>query len=117
MKDFLKKAFGGIFIGFINGMFGAGGGMVAVPLLNALDFKGKDAHTASVAVILPLSVITLIMYIFSERVALSDGVGYILPGIIGAATGTFIISKISSIQLKRVFGVLMVIAGIRLVFK
>lgn len=117
MKEFLKKAFGGVLIGFINGMFGAGGGMVAVPLLNVLDFKGKNAHTASVAVIFPLSVITLIMYIYSGRVALSDGAGYILPGITGALIGTFIISKISTKWLKRVFGVLMVIAGIRLVLK
>lgn len=112
-----KKIFWGIIIGFINGMFGAGGGMVAVPLLKKLGFKQKDAHRCSIALILPLSIITLGMYLYFGRVKLSSGVPYILPGLIGAAIGTAILSAISENKLGKIFGALMLFAGIRLVLK
>lgn len=111
-----KIFFGGL-IGLINGMFGAGGGMVAVPLLKKCGLSTKSAHRASVAVILPLSVITLIMYLYLGRVKLKSGLPYIVPGLIGAVIGTAVLSKIKTGYLNKIFGILMFFAGVRLVFK
>ena len=46
--------------GATNGLFGAGGGMVLIPLLSALaGITGTDLFPNSVAVILPISLVTL----------------------------------------------------------
>lgn len=117
MKTGLKKFLGGIIIGTLNGMFGAGGGIVAVPMLRKSGIKDKGAHASSIAVILPISLVSLGMYLLNGRVDLSDGLPFVLPGIVGAVTGTFILSKIPKKWLHRVFGALIIYAGIRLILK
>ncbi len=112
-----KNFFGGILIGALNGMFGAGGGIVAVPLLRKNGIEDKSAHASSIAIILPISVVSLSMYILKGRVAITDGLPYILPGVVGAVLGTFILSKISKKWLHRVFGGLIIYAGIRLILR
>ena len=49
----IKKIFAGVCIGIVNGLFGAGGGMIAVPILKYMGFERKDAHKNAIAVILP----------------------------------------------------------------
>ena len=46
---------GGGVTGLLNGLFGSGGGMVAVPLLEHGGLEPARAHATSIAVILPLS--------------------------------------------------------------
>lgn len=117
MKKFFKKLLGGIVVGTLNGMFGAGGGIVAVPLLRKSGTSDKSAHASSLAIILPISLVSLSIYLINGRVAFGDGIVYILPGVIGAVIGTFILSKISKKWLHRVFGALIIYAGIRLILK
>ncbi len=117
MKGNLKKLFGGVIIGTLNGMFGAGGGIVAVPMLRRCGIDDKRAHASSIAVILPISVVSLTTYLLKGRLQFSDGLPYILPGILGAVLGTYILSKIPKKWLHRVFGGLIIYAGIRLILK
>ena len=42
--------------GFLNGLFGAGGGMVVVPMLQRDGLPPERSHATSIAVILPLSI-------------------------------------------------------------
>ena len=45
----------GFKIGFLNGVFGGGGGMIAVPLLqNVLKLDTKTSHASAIFIILPL---------------------------------------------------------------
>lgn len=52
----------GILVGAVNSLLGAGGGMVAVPLLRQSGLTQKQAQASSVAVILPLSLISAGIY-------------------------------------------------------
>ncbi len=116
-KETLKKAVGGVFIGFVNGLFGAGGGILAVPVLRGQGMEDKEAHASSVAVILPISLFSLTLYLFDGRVGFSEGLPYILWGLIGAFIGTKLLSKISGVWLHRVFGLLIIWAGMRFIMK
>lgn len=115
-KKILPLIFGGL-IGLVNGLFGAGGGMVAVPLLKRMGFSQTDAHANAVAVILPITVVSAILYIIRDYVEISDALIYIPTGVIGSVLGTLILKKISPFYLKKIFGFFMIYAGIRLLVR
>lgn len=104
-------------IGAVNGLLGAGGGMLAVPLLKKSGLSQKEAHANAVAVILPLSALSGALYLIKDYVNLSDSFSYIPSGMIGALIGTYILKKIKPLLLKKVFAVFMIYAGIRLLIR
>ncbi len=108
---------GGVTAGFLNGLFGAGGGLVAVPLLKSSGLDRKTAHANSVAVIAPLSVLSASLYILNGSVTVADAVPYIPSGVVGAVTGALLLRKIPSGTLRRIFGIFILIAGVRLLLK
>lgn len=108
---------GGFIAGLINGLLGAGGGMILVPMLSKAGLETKKTHANSIAVILPISILSSIMYINSGRVALSDAAPYLIWGVMGSILGAFILTKINDIWLKRIFGILMVWAAVRMLLK
>ena len=116
-KNNIITAASGLGIGVINGLLGAGGGMIAVPLLKKLGLEQKDAHANAVAIILPISILSAVLYLIKDYVNLTDALAYIPTGVLGAVLGTYILKKISPLWLKRIFGVFMVYAGIRLLLK
>ncbi len=116
-KQNIKTILGGIAIGFVNGLLGAGGGMLAVPILKSQGLSQKEAHANAIAIIIPITVLSAILYLINDYVTLGNAFIYIPTGLLGALIGTFILSKISPKILKRIFGILMVYAGVRLLIK
>ena len=116
-KETLKKIFGGVLIGVVNGLFGAGGGSVAVPVLRQSGLEDKTAHASSVAVILPVSIFTLSLYLLEGRVGITEGLKYIPWGLLGAGVGTKLLMKIGGVWLHRIFGLLIIFAGVRFFLK
>lgn len=116
-KRELFLVLGGIFIGFINGFFGAGGGMLAVPLLAFIaGLSTKQAHATAILVILPLSIVSSIVYI---RNGAFDAVVFspvLLGTIIGGIIGAILLVKLNNKAIAFVFYLVMMIAGIRLIF-
>lgn len=117
VKKTLKTVAAGVFTGLINGAFGAGGGMVAVPVLKKMGFDQKSAQENAVAVILPITVISAAVYLIKDYVSINDSLIYLPAGLVGALIGTYIIKKISPLYLKCAFGGFMIYAGIRTVLK
>ncbi len=113
----VKKLAGGLLIGVVNGLFGAGGGIIAVPLLKKGGMQTHTAHASSVAIILPLSVFSLILYIIYGRLKLADGAPYIISGLVGAVGGSLFLKKISGKILHAAFGAMMIYAGVRMFLK
>ena len=113
----VKIGFFGIIIGIINGLLGAGGGMLAVPLLKSIGFEQKQAQENAIAVILPITVLSAALYLWKDYVDIGDAFVYIPTGLIGAAIGTMLIKKISPKILKKIFAAFMLYAGTRLLFK
>ncbi len=117
IKKLFKLSSFGVLVGVVNGLFGAGGGMLAVPLLHKLGLKGKSAHANAIAVIVPITILSAAIYIYKGSVNLSDALIYLPTGVLGAYLGTICLKKISPVWLKRIFGGFMVYAGIRLLLK
>lgn len=108
---------GGVLTGFLNGLFGAGGGMSAVPILKSSGLDTNKAHANSVAVIVPLSTFSATLYLLNGAVRISDALPYIPSGLIGSAVGALLLHKIPSKWLRRIFGIFVLWAGIRLLIR
>lgn len=116
-KNFAIYSFKGFFIGVINGLLGAGGGMLAVPLMTKSGVNQTQAHATSVAVIFPLSLFSAFLYLHAGRVQLADVYGYLPWGICGAIIGAYMLPKIPRAMLRRVFALITAIAGFRLLLR
>lgn len=118
LKNFsFKSLLFGTAIGVVNGLFGAGGGMLAVPFLKSQGFEQKAAHKNAVAVILPITLVSAVMYLSKGIVGIKDAYIYVPTGIIGSLIGTYVIKKISVKILKVAFSAFMIYAGVRLLLK
>lgn len=105
----------GALIGFINGFFGGGGGMICVPLLEkVLHLPNKYSHATAIAVIFPISFVSAIIYLISGNLQtislLTVGSGVILGGIVGSFALKFLPAKVVRI----IFVFIMIFGGIRL---
>lgn len=107
----------GAFCGFLNGFFGAGGGTVAVPMLRRAGLSEKEAHATSIAVILAVTLVSAAFYLWRGDVRISDSYGFIGAGLLGAAVGAGLLKKLSGPLLRRIFGIIIVIASVRMLLK
>ena len=101
-------------MGVINGLLGAGGGMLAVPLLNAFKLETKQSHATSIAIILPLSILSAFLYVRDQTVKISDALPYIPFGIAGAVVGAMLLKKLPDLWIRRIFGTFIIYSAIRI---
>ena len=110
-----KKYFFGFMIGLVNALFGAGGGMIAVPFLKTLGLSQKQAQATAICVILPLTLVSAAIYYKRGYVTFSDAKPFLLFGFFGALLGTVLLSKLKNSFLQSAFSLFMLWAGFRLV--
>lgn len=113
----ILNAIVGLVIGLINSLLGAGGGMVSVPYLNKNGLSQQKSQATSLLIILPLSIISTILYLKSGYLNFNDSLIFIIPGIIGAVIGGLTLKKIPNTALKIVFSAFMIYAGVRMIIK
>jgi len=103
----------GLAVGTINGMLGAGGGMLVVPVYqNIFQHNSKKAHATAIITILPVCVISAIGYICAGVVEIKPLFLVMIGSVIGAIIGTFLLKKIRSNIITIIFYCLMFISGI-----
>lgn len=109
----------GLFAGVLSGMIGVGGGIIIVPAL--VYFLGLSQHAAqgtSLALMLPPIGILAAMNYFQAgqlniKYALVIAVSFIIGGYFGSRLS---IEFINEAMMKKIFGIIMLIAAIKLVF-
>ncbi len=103
----------GALIGIINGFFGGGGGMVVVPLLNKVfGLEQKKAQATALFVILPISLISTIVYLCFNSINFATGWPVILGIVGGGVLGATLLNKLNNKVIKGVFIFFMLLGGI-----
>ena len=106
----------GVAIGLANGLFGGGGGMIAVPLLQRIGFEEKRAHATAILWILPISLLSFTLYavkgFYRAEVLIPTALGVTAGGILGARW----LGKMPVKAVNLVFAVLQAAAGVFLIF-
>jgi hypothetical protein len=111
-----KQIFSGALVGLVNGLFGGGGGMVAVPLFEkTLEYKTLVAHATAILVILPISVVSSIVYIVGGYVDFNILLPTTLGSILGGLIGAKLLGKLPTWVVDWVFILVMTAAGIRMI--
>ena len=113
----IKNSLIGIFTGFVNGIFGSGGGTLLVPILNNIvKVEEHKSHATALSIIIFLTSASSVIYIskgtYDISLTLKVAVGNVIGGIIGAK----LLSKVTGKFLRISFGAIMIIASIRMVF-
>ena len=81
----------GLGIGLLGGFFGSGGGILAVALLQKQGLESRRAHATSIAIILPLSLISLIVYWLNGNLPLTQSLPFFVPALLGSVAGAGLI--------------------------
>ena len=110
----IKTAVAGFCAGAVNGLFGAGGGMVLVPLLTALtDIEDKDIFPASVSIILPICIVSLSIGAFTQGLPFQQAFPYLSGSVGGGILAGITAKKIPVKWLHRGLGLLILWGGVR----
>ena len=107
----------GALIGIINGFFGGGGGMVVVPLLNKVfGLEQKKAQATALFVILPISLVSTIVYMCFNSIDFASGWPVILGIIGGGVLGAKLLNKLQNNVVKGIFVFFMLLGGVAMLF-
>ncbi len=112
----------GIAAGFVNGLLGAGGGVVIVRsathvLPRGEEYTPRDVYASALAVMLPVSAVSAISY---ARLGVWDGTGawnYILPAVVGGIAGDLLLDKLHTQLLRLIFSAVAAYSGIMMLLK
>jgi uncharacterized membrane protein YfcA len=124
MRKNIKKtlpvlALGGV-AGFLNGLLGAGGGILVVTGLGHLCPDAPDprsCYASAVAVMLPLSTLSLLRYARAGHLPPFPLLSLLLPAALGGALGALLLRRLSPHALARLFSVLVLTSGVLLVIR
>ncbi len=109
----------GALMGTLSGLLGIGGGVVVVPgLVWLLDLPIKKAVAMSLTVIVPVAASGVIGHVRHGHLAVQDlkSAALVAAGGIGCAMlGAWLAHILPAPTLKRAFGLLLVVVGIRMV--
>ena len=104
----------GFLVGLCNALFGAGGGLLAVPYFRKRGLAQRQAQALSLSVTLPLSALSAAVYLKEGFVTLSDALRFVPVGLLGAAAGAVLLPRCSDRGLQAAFSLLMLWCGVRL---
>ena len=100
--------------GAVNGLFGAGGGMILVPLLGLLtNLEDRDIFPCSISIILPICLVSLGVTAWTGTVAWQEALPYLPGSALGGIAAGLWGKKIPTVWLPRGLGLLILWGGIR----
>lgn len=113
-RNCLGMVLAGMAAGAVAGLFGAGGGMVLVPLLTLFTpLEETEVFPSSVSIILPICLVTLAVTAAVGTVSWLDALPYLLGSAVGGWMAGIYGQKIPVKWLHRGLGILILWGGYR----
>ena len=115
MKNWRAHLAGGL-AGLANGLFGGGGGMVFLPILSRWgNLDERKLYATCVGVIFPVCLVSALVYLFRDGFTIMDALPYLLGGAAGGFAAGKWLKRMPVTWLRRLFGALLILSGIRAV--
>lgn len=108
----------GLLGGFVAGSLGVGGGIIIVPsLIFLLGLTQHQAQGTSLAMMLaPIGILAAINYYREGHINVGYAIILMIVFIVGGYLGSLFAINLPATALKKIFGVLMLIVGLRMIF-
>ncbi len=107
----------GSFAGFINGFLGGGGGVAVLALLlTVLQLHQKCAQATALLIILPLTVVSAVVYVAQGAVDWIPTLWTTLGVVVGGIFGALLLSKLKGNTAKIIFALVLIGGGIKMFF-
>ena len=114
MKERLGLIIAGAGAGLVAGLFGAGGGLVLVPLLGLLtELSDREIFAASLSMILPVCLVSIAVTAMAAGIDFASALPYLPGSALGGLAAGIWGTKIPAQWLHRGLGLLIVWGGIR----
>ena len=109
-----KTAVAGAAAGIVNGLFGAGGGMILIPLLMLLsDLDEDEIFPSSISIMLPMCLVSLGISSINQALPWSTAFPYLIGSGLGGVLAGLLGKRIPTTWLHHLLGVLIIWGGIR----
>jgi uncharacterized membrane protein YfcA len=110
----------GLLSGLVNGLLGAGGGILIVfglaPLIARNSEDRRDVFANALCVMLPVSVVSLINYTAAGHLPEADFAPILIPCVIGGAIGALLLDRVNTTLLQRLFALIVIWSGAAMIF-
>lgn len=115
---FLPYILVGLLGGLVSGSFGIGGGTIMIPIL--VMFFGLTQHqaqgTALATILAPVGILAVMRYYAAGNVKVQIAVFMAIGFILGAFLGANFVHTVSDANLKKAFGVFLMVVGLKMAF-
>ncbi|QDR80593.1 Sulfite exporter TauE/SafE [Sporomusa termitida] len=116
MSERVKLSGVGFFVGILSGLLGVGGGIFIVPLLvTYFSISQHIAQATSMAIVVPTGLVSSLIYGVHGNIDMPLALNLIVGSICGASIGARVMKKIPAVRLKQLFGILLMLVGLRMV--
>ena len=111
--EILKLIGVGLLAGFVNGFFGAGGGLLLVPMIELVrQGDSKTAHATTLGCVLVMCLASSVVYFVKRqidfRLWLVCGIG----SLVGSFVGTKLLKKLKNNIVDFLFSIVLILAGV-----
>lgn len=120
---------GGLLAGVMNGLLGAGGGILLVFIMGAIlparsaspqdgaALDKRDVFANALAAMLPVTAVSVISYAARGDIHLEGAETYIFPAVIGGIGGAWLLDKLRFETVRSLFSFIVIISGITMLLR
>lgn len=106
--------------GFVNGLLGAGGGIILVFTLGAAmgrDADPRDIYATALAITLPVTALSLARYAAGGALDTTGFARFLIPAVLGGALGGWLLDRLDTRLTKKIFAAIVIWSGLSMLFK
>ena len=102
--------------GVINGLFGAGAGLLLVPMIKlASHLDEKKVHATTLSCVMLMCVVSSVIFLINKQVDFKLTGLCLIGSLIGAILGTVLLQKFKNKIINLIFSCLLIVAGVLMI--
>lgn len=116
LKQIILLVLVGVFGGVINGLFGAGAGLLLVPLIQFVSkLDEKKVHATTLGCVMLMCISSSVVFFVHKQIDYKLTLWCFIGSLAGAILGTFLLQKFKNKVVNIIFSCLLVVAGVLMI--